>query len=263
MDNELRNIAISTNYITPLNYVSGRIVEYDIASANISMLKQYNAIDDNYYNYLSNLPKYDREVEIGLLIRSDKKYYDIISIGIQKAKEMLFEMNNIKNYMVVRIANDAVYINHSINLYNTQFGLIHFKQKSIWNSMIKLGNIIIFFNFIGDNIEIDVKGLGVNKELHSNFMLSAIANVVYMMERVSTQDALKFIIDLYQNYLNKKLPIEFYREFNPDSLYHLSNSDFYITDPSKSEIDIGYNLYILRELWSIVLDKYNSEIKRN
>ena len=81
--NSIEQLAEAMSYITPLNYISGRIVEYDIASANINMLYKYNMIDINYYNYLKSLPKINREVEIGKLIRSDSNYYNIIKLFLQ------------------------------------------------------------------------------------------------------------------------------------------------------------------------------------
>ena len=128
---ELERLANLTSYITPSRYVSGRIVEYDIKSANITMLKKYNAIFDDYYNFLSKLPKIDREIEIGLLIRSDKKYFNIIEDGIKAAKYILLKSNNVDPSFIVRIANDAVYINSLNDLQYTKFDEVLFAKKSI------------------------------------------------------------------------------------------------------------------------------------
>lgn len=255
--------ANATSYITDKRYVSGRIVEYDIKSANITMLRKYNKIDDNYYNYLKRLPKYDREVEVGLLQRNREEYSGTIRNGIAEAKRKLLYSNEISPDSIVRIANDAVYINTSTDLLYTQFEDVLFVRKSISSSMLKLFNVIIFFWYNSDGINIEVKGLGDSKYIHMDYILSIIANTIYLLERVSINDALKFITGFYEDYINLRLEKEYYREFTPQSYYHLKNSDYYLIDIDDiNKIDIGYNLYIIRELWSIVLEKYNIGLKR-
>ena len=55
MDNELIQAISATKYLTPSRYVSGRIVEYDIKSANISVLREYNIITQEDYDLQSEL----------------------------------------------------------------------------------------------------------------------------------------------------------------------------------------------------------------
>ena len=228
------------------------------------MLHKYKKINDQYYNYLRNVPKHIREVEIGLLIQSDKSYYDIIKDGICEAKKLLFENNNIDINSVVRIANDAVYINSSTDLKYTQFDEVVFKKKSVCSSMLKLDKLLIFFWYNDDGLNIDIKGINkVSQQLHSEYLLSIIANSIYMMERVSVVDALKFVGDFYEDYINLRLPIEYYRELNSESLYRLKDSNFCLMSIDNiNSIDINFNLYLIRELWSIILEKYNIEMKR-
>lgn len=261
MELALEKVAESMNYLHPSRYVSGRIVEYDIKEANITMLHKYGKIDNDYYNYLKKLPKINREKDIGLLIRTDSSFFHIIQKGIIEAKKDLLRYNSIKIEDIIRIANDAVFINKSYNLKYTKFENVEFKIKSISSSFLKLHNILIFFRHENDNINIDIKGLSKqSQELHSNYMLTFIANSIYLAERVSVEDSLEFIHDFYENYINLNLSIEYYRELSSNSLYHLKYSDFYISDVQNiDEIDINYNIWIIRELWSIILEKYKSK----
>ena len=262
MDSKLLNLASSNSYITPLKYVSGRIVEYDIKSANITMLRKYNIIDENYYNFLASLPKQNREVEIGLLIKSDHKIYETIKNGIIKAKKELFSTNNIDINSIVRIANDAVYINSSNDLKFTKFDIVEFKQKSINNSFLKLDKLLIFFSCINDDLDIDIKGINKSLQLlHENYMITFLANIIYLIERVSIIDAIQALNDFYIKYINLKLDKGYYRELNENSLYKIKYSNFYISSIDNIEdIDINYNLYLLRELYSILIQYSN--IKR-
>lgn len=252
MDN---NLFDRTNYVIDRRYIAGRITEYDIKSANISVLKQYNAIDDATYMYLSSISKREREIHIGKLIKSDRQYQDIISKGIKEAKNKLATSNNIREDEVVRIANDAIYVNRSYDLQNTTFGYITFKKKAIYASMLKLLNIIIFSSYIDGNIDIDVKGLGHNAEYHQDYMLNMIANAIYILDRVGTKEAIEYVKDFYINYTNLNLDKEYYRELNSTSLFRLKYTDYLMPDiKDKNDIDINYNLYIIRELMSILFE---------
>lgn len=248
------------NYVTPIKYVSGRIIEYDIASANITMLKKYHMISDTEYQYLSKLPKHDREVKVGIMQR-DEKVLKTISNGIQKAKEDLMILNQIDPNSIVRVANDAVYINSSIDLPITEFDGVLFRPKSLNTCLLQLNKLLIFCN-CNNGINIDIKGLSENVQLlHADYMLSFIGNIIYLMERVSMEEALKEVTNFYQDYVNLKLPVGFYREFNPYSKYRITMNSFLSSDFLVSNIDnlkdisIDYNLFIIRELWSIILNK--------
>lgn len=257
-----------TSYITPLKYVSGRIVEYDIKSANITMLLNCGLINQDKFNYLSSIPKIHREIEVGLMIKNNNKYYEAISSGILDAKRELIKINKVDPNNIVRVANDALYINQSTDLKYNIVGKnnnIIFNQKAVYSSMLKLNNLIIFFWYNNEGINIDVKGINKqSQQLHLEYLLSIIANVIYRIERVSVSDALNYISIFYDDYINLKLPKEFYRELNSESMYRCKNSCFLISNIESltEDIDINYNLYIIRELWSIVLELYSQNIKR-
>ncbi len=272
-NNELNSILSSNNYLTPSRYISGRIVEYDIKSANISTLRELNVISDDQYNRLSKLPKSDREIEIGLMIRQDESIYQNIQKGIKSAKLALGKANNINPFSIVRIANDAVYINSNIDLQYTKFGnYIEFKQKSIYNIMLVLDKLIIFLSFLPNgSFDIDVKGISQEKLiLHENYMLNLICSIIVLKERTGTLSAINYLSNICENYLHYNLPVQYYREFNSDSLYRINYSiptisesiSFYpsimdISENDKHCIDINYNYFLLRELWSILIEFYD------
>ena len=209
-------------------------------------------------------PKINREVEVGLLIKSDYSYYTTIQEGIKNAKKMLFTSNNVDSASIVRIANDAVYINGSVDLQYRKFDDVEFKIKSISNVMVNLSNnIIIFVWYNDDGLNIDVKGLKPEiQELHNEYILSVIASTIDLVERSSISDALSYLSKFIDDYLNLRLDKYFYRELNPSSHFHYKYSNFYFDNIEDiNDIDINYNLIILRELWGILIEKYNVGIK--
>jgi len=248
------------NYLTPDKYVSGHIVEYDMEKANINMLLKANVIDQNYYNFLYYLPKQDREVEVGKLHFKNPDISKIISEQLRYYRKIFFELNDIKDEEVVRIAKDAIFILKSYNLTKISFDGVIFRPKMVASAMLNLNKILIFSNYNEQNqINIEVKGLGSNDVLHQQGMLVLIANVMYMIDRVSIKDALLYIQDTYKQYINLELPIDYYREFNSYSCFKIKDMDLspmYLNEKDKDILDISFNINFIRELYSIVFNMY-------
>ena len=259
----LINTVQQTNFVSPLRYISGRIVEYDMKQANVSILYQKGAISYEFYNFLCNSPKMYREREIGMMERRDQTIYDIISNGIKEYKLKFVELNKINLNQIVRIANDAIYVNTPIDFQNTIVdNYIEFRPKSISNVMVQLQkDLLIFIEFGIDKINIDVKGIGDKYLLHSNYFLNIIGTTIFLSERSGVDDALRYLSDIIAQYINKKLDINYYKEFNSESMYRINvmNHVYLSIDADnscKSALDINYNLGLLRELWSIILERY-------
>lgn len=264
----MSDIAKNMNYLTPSRYISGRIIEYDLKAANISILRDKQIITQDRYEYLLNLPKINREIEIGLMEKDNYSIYEQLQNGIIEAKDNLIKFNKIDDDQIVRIANDAVYINSELNLKYTKFGdFTEFRIKSINNIFCKLNNLIIFCNFLDSgNINIDIKGLDKDNkvlELHKDYMISVIISTIALLERSGIQDAISYLSEICEKYIKRELPVEFYRELNKESSYRLiqmnSFAIFNIDMVSQADInyiDISYNYNILRELWSILFEIY-------
>lgn len=263
-DEDIKKIIEKVNYSNPIRYISGNIIEYDIKAANISMLYDANIITREYYEYLSYIPKNMREREIGLMELKDPKIYECIAAGIKKYKLLFAKANNVKEREIVRVANDAVYINRSLPLSNTVFGNIVFKVSSPANVYMKLLDLCIFAYIpINGNLSLDIKGIN-DKVLYlfQNNILNIIGTVIYLVERSNIQDAVSYLSGILDDYINKRLPVEYYREFNSNAMYNIivDSKCYYIMQDygfSIDDLDINYNLYILRELWGIILEIYS------
>lgn len=254
------------SYIIDECYISGRIVEYDVQAANINILLNKGIIDESYYHFLQSIPKIDREIAIGNLDKTLQKTEDIkiskiISAELLEYRKKLFEYNNLEDSDIIRIAKDAVYVMKSYDLKYTQFDNIIFRKKMVASSMLNLFKILIFcwYNDM-DQIEIDVVGINKNLELHQNGILVIIANTMYLMEKISITEAIKYLQKMYDDYVNLRLPIDYYRRFDPTSCFDIKGAKLSIMfKPDNIEqIDISYNLNYLRELYRIVLSVYTS-----
>lgn len=259
IDESLKKILMSKNYAGQ-RYTSGRIVEYDISKCNISMLRKYGAIDNDSFTFLLGLPKFAREKEIGLMEIYNPKLYEIIDNGTVEAKLKLAELNNIQINEIVRIANDAIYVNRFTDLPYTKLdNFVEFKMKSICSVVLFItNNISIYYNRDNSNgqISLDIKGLGNNAILHQNHFSSFLATVITLLEYSSIEDCTKFITEFYNDYINKRLDINFYREFNPESMFSIKNSGYYLSQVDSLDlVDIKFNMNIIREIWGIILER--------
>lgn len=259
-----------TNYITDQEYICNRyIYEYDIRAANVSVLRAYGKIDnDQYARYLS-MPKELREYNIGMLIRLEKEgtnkseTYDIIKTGIAEAKHQLFLVNGIQDDQIIRIASDAVYVSGILNkildhtVINIFDGFVEFKVKGPWNTMLKLpSNVIVFLGYLQNgNFDVDVKGISNDLlKLHEPF-LGMICELISCMETYTLKDTLHIFKDYYDKYINKELPIGYYREFNSGSSFRLMNSDIgarFLDQKYMDYVDISHNNYVLRTIYRII-----------
>ena len=263
LSRELTSFARQINYLCPERYVSGRITEYDIKQANINILLRSETIDRTEYDYLQSIPKQQREIIIGKKIKEDKSIDKVIKKGISDCKVALFDTNNIRSYEVIRIANDAVYINRVNPLNITKFDNVEFVPKSISNTYLKLRDLLFFINYENNNINVDIKGLGTNYDIHQP-IISLIVNIVYDLELNGVKSAISQLQNIIDDYINKRLGIEYYREFNVRASYHVINTPFYLStlDYLRDEIDINYNLFMLRELLSILYENYTSNYRK-
>ena len=251
-------ILTNKEWLSPSRYHTGRIIEYDIKSANINVLYSLGAINEETYQYLNSVPKQDREVAIGRMIGQDDTLYRTLIAGILNFRKQLVRSNNIQEEEVIRVATDAIYVNRFDDLKYTEFGNVRFVPKTVSSNMMSILDLLVFSNYIDNNIDIEVKGLGKNSALHQEYMLSLIANVIYMFERVSLIDALNYLTHMYEQYVTLQLPAGFYRELNPVSGFRVKNTTMVIYEATDlSMIDIGYNISYLRELHNIIFEKFH------
>ena len=266
----LSKLAEKHNYLSDIPFIfDSNIWEYDISQANINTLRAFNRISEEEYYILSVSPKMLREITIGNWIRRDRTIQDDIYKGIAEAKLKLLEGYSIKPEQVLRIANDSVYIISPKNLSNTDSidiningtGKVTFRLKGYYTYYmnLKLNNILFFFG-PGDEsgYDIDVIGINDNKlNLHTKF-IGFLCKLITSLEYGGKSSALLIFNQFYTQYVNKQLDIDYYREFNATSGYRInSNFENFILNSIEKQhldrIDIGFNLNILRTIYSYLI----------
>lgn len=264
----------SVNYKTPVRYyVNTFIREYDLSKANINSLLYKDRISLEEHKHYLEMQKQDREKAIGLWIKKDPSVYKDIQSGIIEAKRRLVYANNIEDYEVVSVKNDAMFIVGK-DLHETEFPPFKFNLKNVYAVYTQLQELEVYY---GDYVEpstgiiktnIDVKGISDNALLkHQGGMFEVICDACYKLQRENIRDTMNWISNLYVLYINRQLPKNYYREFNSESMFRIYTlarqmSLEEIDDSMVNIIDINRNLLILRDLMSIIADIYHSSIKR-
>ena len=231
-----------------MNYISDRgvaynssIIEYDIRHANINVSKYYNLYDDvKYLDTLDALPKKEREVKFGLLLRKNKEFSKNLEIAFNNIVKEFLDANNLDiDLDVISVKKDAVFvINHKVE--KTVFGPVEFVQKSKYHAYLNLNRIEFY---IGDKT--DVKGLGDEYKLHQEGIILLIEELFDHIERGKNPN--EFLAEVAELYKKRQLNLEMYRQFDSKCKYRctiddnpvlLDNISYEILDES---CDISYN----------------------
>lgn len=255
-----------TTYTADISYLTNVFIyEYDISKANINILFTKGIIDETTYNFLYEAQRMVRQVYIGKLCK-DTAISNILKAGIIEAKKMFFEANNIEDRNVLSIKNDAVFlINTKPQI--TKFELIEFKEKNVYTSFFKLGNMEYYYYYSNITKEeyIDIKGISDSAlEMHKNYFLQLIKDIFYSIQINGPEISLRMIKDYYNDYIRLNLPVEHYRRFDSGSMFHFKfisgigtgYSIASISEDEKSLIDISYNLSIILDLQRILINQY-------
>lgn len=235
-------------YLCPLPIVQNKITEYDIRSANTSALRQARKIKPSTLEKLEALPKHDREVAVGKMIRIDKSIQKTISREITRAKMELFQTNGVQDNEILSIKNDAVFI-IGRKLRHTKFGEMEFRPKHTYALYLNIDKIEFYY----DQREHTVTVKGIDDKIvehpdHQEGMMSFLANVMRLLVFDRRAALRKYLIEFSNDYKEKKLPVQFYRELNSDNIYRtdidISGFSFNLeqaTDADKDFINGIYN----------------------
>ena len=252
---------MNLNYTAPIDYiVSSYIREYDISNANINILLYKNLISLDDYKIYSNLDRFKRQYTIGMLQRKDKTIAKELNDGFKEIMDLFIKSNNIKEYEILSIKKDAIYLINKIpNI--TSFSNIEFITKNTYTSFYKISKLeFYYFSSKINNLEqIDIKGINDEKiKLHENDFLEFLL-ILFETAENNINDSVDLITTYYNRYINHELDIGHYREFNSRSQFRLITDSRYSTffadildnDFSRSNINIYYNLNIIVELYKI------------
>lgn len=263
-------------YTVPVNCILSTFIrEYDISKANINILLYKGLISQEQYEYFYNLPKKDREIQIGCMQRDNQVINQQLKEGFKEMRHLFYAANKITEDQILAVKKDAIFlINKTAEI--TKFRNVEFKMKNEYTSFFKINRVeYLYYKGIHDE-KLDTKGLGEYAEAaHKDYMLDFFMYIFEELQKGEFKDAVFDIIGFSNRMIEHELPFPFYRELNPKSMYkticktYTRSSDsgmgdycyYYLPELPREAtiypelIDCSFNLGILRDLYRISINQ--------
>lgn len=217
------DLASKVQWTSKKDLIVNRIIEYDIRSANTTMLLKSEKLSADDVAALNSLPKHEREVAVGKMIASNPTVYGIIAGGIARAKLALFTANHVIADDVQAIRNDAVFI-VGRKLRTTTFGPVEFRIKNVYDVFFRLeGGLDIYH---GEDGHVDIKGISddiLANDDHRNGMLKFLGKCAEHLCSGRRDGLRRYLIDFSADYKERKLDACFYRELSKANGYRFGD----------------------------------------
>lgn len=207
--------ARKTNYLNSnyryLKNVS--IIEWDIKSAGLSVIKHKKLLPKEYIKKLEEMPKEKRTIKEGLLQKKYPKLAEAIVNTLSDAREKFIISNQILDFEILTIKKDAIFlINHipEDTLIEDDF---LFRRKNEYSSFILLNRKEFYYSSRDDSLTIK----GIPQEYvakQQEFLLKDIKKVLKIGETNSSEDLFRILQNYRLKYLRRELPVETYRELD-------------------------------------------------
>ena len=220
------------------------IIEYDIHDAGLSLSKEYNLLPQSIIEELDRLPKKEKVIKLGKIQRKNREYTEGLKKAFPDIRRRFMEANEITELDMLAIKKDAIFTLKKCEV--VQFGEVEFRPKHEYTSFIMLPNKKeVYYN----RDEIDVKGIGDDAlNRHTTGILSMLKVMISRIEASPQSTKLRAMRVFVDEYKSRKLPLEYYREFDENSLYRedvngeIGLFNEYWNDKISS-LDISYNYF--------------------
>lgn len=231
-----------------LQIVNEEIIEYDMQSAGLSIIKSNHLVSDRMIALLESLPKEERNIKIGNLQKQDKDLVRSLNDGFAEYRRLFLESNDVSEECVLSIKKDAIFTTKRCKY--LEFDSVKFSDKNVYTSYYYFpgsSRIELYYN----KAKLDVKGINNdNVKLHSKYMGAFFNRYAYMNEISTKSNLIKFINEFSYLYKTRQLDKGYYREFNANSFFRLfervTGCDVAVgsvEDIDVNAIDITYNFF--------------------
>lgn len=206
-----------TNSNYPVIFNS-EIIEWDIKSANTSVMREYALANAKLINKLDSLSKSKRNVYVGNMMRNDKEFSKNLESAFNDIVTRFMQQNNLHEHDIVSIKRDAVFVSNHKIIREKIGNYVKFIPKNIYHAFLLLNTLEFYFSF--DNGRIDVKGIN-DKVLkkHENGILKFLRQVIYLLENEDKISLHRYLREFVDTYKMRGLPFEYYRHFDENSKY--------------------------------------------
>lgn len=242
MDENLYKRSLWRNEI--YEYLFGaKIIEYDMKSAGLNLVKQFNLLPRKVIEDLENTEKHQRAVKLGLIQRKNPEFAQKLSDAFKEGRRLFFQANELNEKNLLSIKKDAFFTVDKI-CDVTEFGEIHFVEKNKYTSFFYLNKLEFYFNTLLG--QIDIKGLGQGDaleevlSLHGDYLLDFMKRFCRMKEIMADKNMMDlFLSKFVRDYRNRELPVEYYRELDKGLSYRIYSEELeeYTNVKETTELD--------------------------
>lgn len=196
------------------------IEEWDIRSANTSLMRYYGLIDAKIIEKFESLKKSEREPKVGLYLRKHPEVGKALEESFTKIIKEFIIVNDLdENQEIVSIKKDSVFVRNKI-IRQSEFGKnseVKFLKKNSYTGCIIIPN----YEFYYSRDKVDVKGISDSSlPLHNDGTLAFIS--LLMQESKNWIGLNEYMRDYAYAYKHKELPFNAYREFNSNSKFRVN-----------------------------------------
>ena len=227
-----------------IDFIFGsKIIEYDMKSAGLSLIKEYKLLDQKTIDELDKMDKIAKNKKIGLIQRDSKEFTEKLSLAFKEARRKFLLSNQLSPEAILSIKKDAIFVINTL-CRNLEFGKIVFQPKNEYTTFFKLNKIEFFFNV--DTRQVDLKGLGQGEnldrvlELHGPYLLDFMLRFAMFRESgTSTKKMRLFLNNFIVNYRERNVNINYYRNLDKNLGFDLYDETVgeYITVTETNDID--------------------------
>lgn len=233
--------------------INSEIIEWDIHSAGISIIQEYQLLSNDKINKLKKLPKDRMNISIGKIGQEDKDFSRILEEKFNEVIKIFLTNNDLDiEYDILSIKRDAAFtINREVK-HPTIGEFITFVPKNTYHAYLYIKPYEFLLKRDGS---LDVKGLVGDREvrqnilsLHENGIINFINELINLCEgtNLDSKKINTFCAEFIRYYKNKELDFDYYREFTLESAfrYNLNGNEMmmkYIDSNILNNIDISYN----------------------
>ena len=248
--------------------VNKQIIEYDLKSANTSLCKEYKLLSESDIERIEKLPKDCRNVTIGKLCRKDKTLNEGLKSAFKDIRRRFFIQNEIEDDDILSIKKDAIFCLRPCKY--TDFGKCHFVEKNVYTSYMYLNkHLELYYNcgrIMDEHGIVHVKGISdISLETHKEHMLVFISGIFKLLETGDNKSLYKYFSKFVSDYKHRRLPTNYYREFDNMSVIRLMDLNVtftkdtfipYTPEETNEHLDIDYNFAnVLLPMMKIILHK--------
>lgn len=207
------------------------IFEYDISNANACALKLLKG--DDLYNELIALPKEERVIRVGNMMKEDKLLFNQIESLIIQFRNQFIEINKIKKDNIIEITRDSVMIKNTVPTITTlpDYPFVNFSTKGEeYSSYIYIDHQK---RILYDSMRGKIRIKGINQEVvnNSKFVKKILKPSLKALEDKITIGffvSYKAFLNIKNIYLNSE-DYDIYRDLtnNNQLLYQKYDSEIY------------------------------------